>query len=386
MSKPHGSNAAHQISIRMAEDTDFLSLRRFFVAHYPPDAPQRDPKRWDYLFRYGPCEAWVAESPAQAVVGHMSALPVVLDVAGNERRSAWIFNIMVNPAWRHQGIASRMARSIQDYYGSAAVLGANESSRGLLVASNWAQLPDVPRHVMITNPKYYARRALTQRRPKATVRDLLIAAQGALIQPRTRAVSPGLRTERIARFDSAVNTLYSRLAPTFRLIARRNADLLNWRFVDRSKFKLCLLQAYPKRELGGYIVFGAMSRNGERIGVIVDWLYDLQEPQIGRVLLRECIAMLSRIDVHRIEAWIFPSPMRRVLESHGFRKWPKGRLWLVDGSLAAALENTRNTLFEWHLTLGDSNLDEEVFLGGFAETEDFAILDVGSGSQESEAD
>ncbi len=386
MSRHRSTNGLEKITIRIAEDADFASLSEFFAKHFPSGTPQRDPLRRHYLFHEGPCDAWIARTAAGTVVAHVAALPVAIDVAGNEYKSAWIFNIIVARESRHQGIASGMVQQIQSHYGTAAVLGANANSRGLLRALGWVQPPDVPRYVLIADPNYYLRRAFIQRRPKEVLRDLAIAAQRVGQKARSRPSTQDLTIERLERFDNSIDTLYSRLAPSFRLIARRNCDLLNWRFVDRPKFKMCLLQAHRGSKLEGYIVFGAMSRDGERIGAVADWLYDLRKLEVGEALIEGCIDILSSADVHRIEAWVFPDPMRRILRSHGFRKWPKGRLWLIDGLLSSALNNAKDARFEWHLTLGDANLDEEVFLVGFAEAEDYAILDVASGMQKLRAD
>ena len=111
----------------------------------------------------------------------------------------------------------------------------------------------------------------------------------------------GIRIETIERFDEQARWLYDRCAGGFGSSAIRDADFLNWRFVDRPGFRYTVLGARDRDGiLRGYAVLaGAETGRDARARpdepwpgrpLLVDWLVPTDEPHVGERLLGEALA------------------------------------------------------------------------------------------------
>jgi hypothetical protein len=178
----------------------------------------------------------------------------------------------------------------------------------------------------------------------------------------------------VSRFDDAVKQLHERIRHRYDFIGDRTPDELNYRILAHPVIRAAALEAVKGADLMGLIAFAGICRDGERIGLILDWLFDPTDAEVGRALLRRAGATLQAAGAHRIEAWFQPPAMRELLTQDGFRRWPGAIRGTANAALSARLGDPARSIV---VTPADSNLHEEFLLVGFAEAREYGFLELG---------
>ena len=164
--------------------------------------------------------------------------------------------------------------------------------------------------------------------------------------------SAGLRP--IERFDEQARWLWDRCAGAFGASVIRDADFLNWRFVDRPGAAFVRLGVHDAEGvLRGYVVYAPPTPRTVGRGWIVDWLCPPDEPEVGEALLGGALAQAAADGARWLATLLVPwSPWFETFQRRGFVAEAPGRyllarsfirkfddLWLRDG---------------WWYTLADS--------------------------------
>lgn len=363
-----------EYTIAVAGSEDKQRLLEFAERNYPPGSAQRDPNRWDYVYGCGRYRLYYAQDTSGVVLGQIATIGANCCIAGKAIRLEWLCNIMVAPEARGRGIASAIIRAIEAEHPYCAVTGANNASIGLTTSLGWQQQPDLPRYVRIVRPAYYLSRALRRFSPRETARDIAIASRCRRSRPAVQCtLSEGnYDIRRLESFDERVEVLYQRLRPQFSFMGDRTADALNFRFLQHPVIQTCAFQSLRDREALGYIVIAAAHRDGERVGLILDWLFDESRPNEGSQLLSIALQKLKSAGVHRVETWVASAKMHRLLEDAAFRRWPGGIQWATNPKVSALISSSEGSFL---LSRADSNLHEEAMLSGFAEASDYHVLE-----------
>ncbi len=124
-------------------------------------------------------------------------------------------------------------------------------------------------------------------------------------EPGLGPVAPPEGVEVIARFDEQVKWLWDRCVDEWGASAIRDADYMNWRFVDHPDHAYV---PYGVRDADGVLRGVAVYRKAswvlEDVGFVVDWLVPPDEPEVAELLIE---ALLARARVDRaiaIALWI----------------------------------------------------------------------------------
>ncbi len=122
-----------------------------------------------------------------------------------------------------------------------------------------------------------------------------------------------VRVERLERFDEHARWLYDRCAGAFGASVIRDAEYLNWRFVDRPGHDYTILGARDDDGiLRGYAVLARATNAGAvRVhagepwpgrALLVDWLVPADEPNVGDSLLSAAVAEARRDRAQGVDA------------------------------------------------------------------------------------
>ncbi len=362
----------YEIRVAGIEDKD--TLLHFAERNYPEGATQRDPDRWDYVYGTGQYELWFAHDSSGAVLGHIATVEAGCAAGQRAVDLVWLCNIMVRPEARGQRVATNLVRAIEERHSNVGIAGANDASVGLSLSLGYHRPPDVPRYVRILNPSYYVSRAVGKFSLRESARDLAIAARFA--RPRRMPEAKGqhdFEIDPVHRFGEEVGTLMDRVQSHFSFMGDRSADELNSRFLQHPTIRATVLLASKSEDNLGYIVLAAVSRDKERVGFLLDWLFEPAAPEVGRRLLVQACNILKAAGAHRIEAWFQPRWMQELLVEAGFRQWPGGVQWTVSPAVGALIGDDQGS---FHLSRADSNLHEECLLSGYAEAANYHIVDL----------
>jgi GNAT superfamily N-acetyltransferase len=186
-------------------------------------------------------------------------------------------DVMTHPDWRKRGIFSDLDRRCMQEtarLGWPLVFGLpNRRSAHIFLGLGWEQVGTI-------RPWTFVLRVTPRAREHRRADGRLKAWTLGLARGAGRRARQGLReasggqfgVRRIARFDEAVTAISRRVEPHFELMVRRDADYLNWRFVENTAGLHTPLGVFAANgELAAYVVVQA-PREGLGIGYLVDVL------------------------------------------------------------------------------------------------------------------
>jgi GNAT superfamily N-acetyltransferase len=276
-------------------------------------------------------------------VAAMSFFRTVLD--GAETRLAIPVNVATDPRYRGQGVFSTLERENE---AAAAATGApltvtfpNGASHPIFVGRlGWVDLPRL---------RLWARPL----RAGAVVRYALGRAgtHGGL---RARDMSPrtirGLEVRALERFGPDFDELGRRAATGYGSHFVRDAEYLNWRYLDSPRDYRCF-GAYGGGALRGVAVVGHTFKHGVSAGFLADLVTEPEARDEVRALLARAVAEVKGAADALV---LLPPPSRtarRALVASGFAPTSK-RLRFIGKPLreGAPVDDRKGA---WHFTLGD---------------------------------
>ena len=254
-------------------------------------------------------------------------------------------------SWRcYQGLAARSySEAVADglAFGYALV---NRAATELSKRTGGINLGRVP--VWVGLPSL--RRTLGGRGWPRALRLAAMAAQPLVGLRRGRRFARDVQLRAIERFDGACDDLWQALAPGRTVTAVRDADYMNWRYVDRPGCRYCRLGAYRGERLDGVIVF--RMKSPPATAVILELLARGDEHAVLAALLNQAIEVLSGEGAGLI-AGSFPggSAETAALKRRGFHPWAT-RVWGIDLVLSRAPDTppaAETDMANWRFSLGD---------------------------------
>ena len=196
------------------------------------DAADANRLRWEWQYRRNPAARrgepliWVARE-AGSIVGQYAAMPVVANVDGREIDAAWGMDVMVAPERQRQGLGEQLFRTWDRNVGASLGLGLSEASHRLFQKLRWHDLGKVP-----SLAKPLSRRALRRATWSRTLNRLISALTFPWVRlvARPRPVTEEIRV--IRQFDARFTELWYRVSGKFGFAVRRDAQYLNWNYVQ----------------------------------------------------------------------------------------------------------------------------------------------------------
>ncbi len=166
-----------------------------------------------------------------------------------------------------------------------------------------------------------------------------------------------LQIVEIESFDREFDDLWETISREHQVIAHRSSRYLNWRYVDNMMSNFTILAARKGGKIKGYMVFTTRIEEGEKNGIIFDYIFGKDAPEEGKLLLLDGLRSLMRQRVKSIRSGTLPhTDLHRHLESLGFEKWPISPLVNFE-SLDERLDvNILGDLNQWYLSIGDTDL------------------------------
>jgi hypothetical protein len=322
------------IEIRLARESDKGQILERMEEVYGA-GPGRDAERlWDWQWHRDPRLASpgyrgvIAEWRGR-VIGNLATIPAGLLIAGAPAQAWWFVDVLV-----HWGLTRRalrehkragvsvdgpdlsrgLAGALFDHPAAGPIqLGKHISDPMAAIANRlgFVAVPDTGgRHRRIST-RYRLGRALG-----ATLGDLA----GAVVDPALGpSPKPRLPVERHhGPFDTRFDALWTSVKDLYPAICRRDAALLNWRYMEHPDADHVVLTLTTSDRLRGYCVVRAFDRQGRRRGKILD-LLTAPDDQDGReALLAAAVKELRRLRVERAECFSSGADVGRLLDRLGF--------------------------------------------------------------------
>lgn len=321
------------------------------------DAADAHHLRWEWEFARNPNTPpdgpliWVArEGPA--LVGQCAAIPVRLQVAGQETTAGWGTDVMVAPERQRQGLGEQLLRTWDRHVGAALGLNPSESSHHLFRKLRWPDLGTVPCLV-----KPLTRRAVRLPRWPVPLNRLLSAVTYPFVRVIARTRPLRAQTRIVHRFDDTATALWNRVAAKFDFSVRRDATYLNWRYASAPHVRYNMALLEREGRLDGFAVFRHVREPLGRVTLLVDLLADPGDDEGLVALLRRVDREARGADSDKIRCFAMNAAFRRTLKRSGYFQ-VKSWLRLIAKINAVPVPPAfYKNLDRWHVSLGDSDVD-----------------------------
>ncbi len=318
--------------------------------------------RWRYFGRRttdGSIPYWVFDLGGE-IIGACGLEPVMLVVDGNPVHAVRTMDIMVSPDVDGRGLGTFMNLMLFRQFPVTLVTGSNASSHQLLTRMFHHTLDLVFWKTLI------ASREVIEQRFKAGPVSGVIAAGADLVlsmirRRRRRPPPPGIEVKQMSRFDAQVDTLSHVFEQPGRIIVRRNAEYLNWRFVENARCRYRLFGAFAGETLKGYVVtrLNLNRPNPRHEGEIVDWLAQGASGPNSPLpaLLTAAVDDLVSTGAGFVTCAAHGAEIEAAADSSGFRFREGQRIPFFVRASSATLHRRLSSAPGWFVTRGDLDVE-----------------------------
>jgi Acetyltransferase (GNAT) domain len=258
--------------IRGAREGDEVAildmLNRVFAPRDPAFRPRSD-AWWDWKYRRNPhgSRSLVVEDPEGRVVGHYGGLLARMQAGAAEVRFSQSTDSVTDPAvrrgLRNPGTFVRLAQAWASSFGGS---GCDGVMYGL-------PIPEAYR-IGARYLDYWMLRP----QPVLVCRD----------PARLPAWAWDVHAIEVPEFPPETDDAWTRIAPRYGCVLRRDAAFLNWRFRDHWErpYRMAVARAGSGGPLRGHVVYREGTFAGTGRALIADWFVDPDDAGAARSLLR----------------------------------------------------------------------------------------------------
>ena len=371
------------VVVRKACRFDRPAIARFIEDAYGERAQYKAAPRWTWQFIDNPfgrlkgdeVPIWVAVD-GDRVVGQVAVQKGLLQVDGQTFEAGWAVDIMILPSYRGAGIGHRLHDAVVDDVDILMALTMAQGSRQMAKKhgcvtlaevhqlTRWVRLDaeSVRGYLLLRTANHHWPHAAAQfscdvlqfhrvfpllANPLLRLRDLVMRSRG---RPKSTSIVE------LDRFGPEIDELWERTRGDYPVIFPRDAQFLNWRFVDCPEPNYRCFVARRGGRAVGYVVL----RRAEPVelpqGIVADLYASRSDLETLDDLVGHSLAFFGK-DVAAVECGTSVAEFEAVLRKHGFfRTWTHDPTCICrDSSLRERIAQLRNN---WFLSKGDHDWDQ----------------------------
>ncbi len=371
------------IVVRRATRSDRPAIATFIEEAYGPRARYKATPRWTWQFIHNPfgwregdeVPIWVAVD-RDRVVGQIAVQTALLEVEGNTFEAGWAVDIMILRSHRGAGLAHRLHDAVASEIDVLMALTMADASRRLAERHGCLTLPDVNqltrwvrldaagvRRYLLVRTAYHrlahvaagiSCRIFQLHRLVPHLVNPLLRLRDSV--KRTGHGSGAASIVEVDRFGPEIDELWERTRGEYPVIFPRDAQFLNWRFVDCPEPTYRRFVARRDGHVVGYVVL----RRAEPVelpqGIIVDLYASRRDVQAFDALVRHSLAFFGN-SVSAVDCGTSVAEYEAVLRKHGFFRTRTYNPTCVcrDKALRDRLAQLKN---DWFFSKGDHDWDQ----------------------------
>ncbi len=297
----------------------------------------------------------------QKIAGHYGYTPVGLWMQDAVHRAFWAGNLVVDEAYRRQGIGGQLIRALADEGEVGLDLGASPIAEPMLVKEGWTHMGALHRWVGVLD----AVRAV----PFAENPDVL---KSCIVTGDFRS-TPVSDIREVKEFDSDTDVFWNEYRRTIAYATDRNARYLNWRYAHHPVFSYSMCEAMADGKVQGFAVARLEKARGAGEGLVVMRIVELVSfPQYEMLLLQHLIMRAHEQGAVIMDFFCSSLRFGRVFEDRGFggdavsgriarlfspvvlSKWPISFNVIATNTAAGSELSSQE---EWYATTGDGDQD-----------------------------
>jgi GNAT superfamily N-acetyltransferase len=327
--------------VRRATLADRSAIADFLRRAYPERHRYKFPERWEWQFVNNPFRnserlpLWIAFDGTR-VIGQTGAMiePMVID--GHETRVGWSVDTVVLPEYRGRGVGTRLQQANQDSHPLFMSLKMSPQNARIKSKLGGRPLPPLRLYRLRVGVGRGQIRARLARRSAAlsrVARSLSLdagleaacragLAAGRSLRRKRNASSPsGVRMEEVPGFGTEADTLWQEIGLRYKMLIRRDACYLNWKFVNQPFADIRRFLAVRSGRTVGYVIVRKSAPPEPNVGVILDLFADPNDEPLLAGMTAFAIRFLRDAGVDVIQAAASTGPYDRAYRAWGFRKY-----------------------------------------------------------------
>jgi hypothetical protein len=336
---------------------DRRGVEQLYRRTYGTEAADATRLRWDWARRNpanaGEAPSYLVVHEGPTVIAAAALTPVRVSIRGLDAVGAWCADPLVAAERQRQGLGESLLRTWDRESGVALGAGLSDGTRFLLEKIRWPRAVTMPCVV-----KPLSRRALRIPTWPMPVNRLVSAVTHPFVRVVARAQPLREQVEVVRRFGREIDRLWERVAPRLDLAVRRDADYLNWKYIEPPHVRYSIAVLRRDEEPHGYAVYRHLREPQGRVTQIVDFLVDPEDERGLKTLLRWIDREARAEDADKIRSYVVHARFRRVLRRSGFFAVKSNLLLNAKVNAVQVPQDFYDNVDGWHFTLGDGNLDQ----------------------------
>jgi hypothetical protein len=328
-----------RIGISRYAKSDREQVLEFLPTVFPPARARRLSAQWDWKYAANPfnrdADPYILLlRDGDKIIGMLGALPLRVSIRGDPYLANSGCDAMIHPSYRGHDLFARMIEFLLQHHPIGIGWG-NSASNHIWKDPTTGNTRIIP------------------------LIALSILHGYGLGRHEVDSSSNQIQVRPIERFDSRFDDLWQSVRLDYPVMLIRDQRYLNWRFVERPDEKYMRLCATRGNELLGYLVVRIASRDGTRIGYLVDWTVKSQSLPIFFMLARHAFAHIRAEGARWISVRTTTPYFRRAFYRMGFVPWYGGPPVYAITQVAVPDEKLfiLNDMRQWFSTMGDSDLE-----------------------------
>ena len=335
-----------------------LALRRALFG----EGPQCDPAYFRWQFEDNPSnegappQLWIYAKGGQ-ILGEQGGIPVALRVGSATYRGSWAIDLVVRPEHKLRGIGAVLSETYVAENEVTIGLSVSEEARRAFLRAGWIDLGTLPLHVRPLETKELLSLRWRERpgRWAGQALDVPLRSIDGLAGLSTKLA--GVQLAPIHRFDARADVLWETAARSYKVIGRRRAEDLNWRyFTGPQRGRYRGLYLYSGERVVGYAVLRVGEWRGAKVGYVIDYLC---APRWIPALFVQCLRYFRRHEAAAVYCLHAGAAAAQVLPWLGFLTRDSHCRLMVRPGASVPIE-ARTMLMDpssWFVTYGDSDVD-----------------------------
>ena len=281
--------------MRPYRDGDEDDIRELFELVF---GKELSAEQWNWQYRDNHTDMimiTLAEGEGGELAGHYALRPVRMKVGDKTCLGTLSLDTMVHPDYRKQGMFIKLATRMYEVAAEQGIpltygFPNRNSYHGLFNRLDWVDLCGrIPLFAKILNVRNVLSNRLSNRLLLSVAASLGKAALSLFYAFQRGALPADCRLEEVTRFDDRINDLWEKTSTSYSILAVRDKEYLNWRYVENPTEEYALFVVERDHEVVGYTVLKCEERFGLQVGFIVDVLTIPNEPGIGNGLISEAV-------------------------------------------------------------------------------------------------
>ena len=166
--------------------------------------------------------------------------------------------------------------------------------------------------------------------------------------------------EKIETFGSEYNGIWKKLEKYIPIGVNRDAEYMNWRYVERPGSNYSKYGYFEDNVLKGVVVFTLTRKHNGLVGYLMELLYDPENTKAGKSLLKFASRTLKKNRADVILAWCYSHSFNyTTYRGTGYYDFPEKfrpqKLGVIVKVLESIYKNEMYKIKNWYLSYSDSD-------------------------------